>query len=61
MESPAMPARSGPGVSESVGGSLMMVNWRLRNMGFSASDWIPGTYGAIASVGLDCDKSLLEV
>ena len=56
-----MPARSSAGVSESVGGSLMTVNWRLQNVGFSASNWHPGTYGANTSVGLDCDKSLLEV
>jgi hypothetical protein len=56
-----MPARSSAGASESVGGSLMMVNWRLQNMGFSASNWHPGTYGANTSVGLDCDKSLPEV
>ena len=56
-----MPARSSGGMRESVAGSLMLVNWRLQNMGFSASNWHPGTYGANTSVGLDCHRSLLEV
>ena len=30
-------------------------------MGFSASNWHPGTYGVNTFVGLHCDKSLLEV
>jgi hypothetical protein len=39
----------------------MMVNWRLQNMGFSASNWHPGTYGVDDALRLDCAKSLLEV